>query len=103
MKINHTARDYPGIAVGSESKKTDSAAPARQSTAKAETNVHIGTNVTFTKALSNSSEVIDTAKISEIKLAISEGRFKVNPEVVADRLLESVKELILSRQEVSSK
>ncbi len=103
MKINHTTRDYPGIAAGSESKKADSAAPARQSTAKAATNVHIGTNVAFAQALNNSSEVIDAAKISEIKLAISEGRFKVNPEVVADRLLESVRELILARQEVSGK
>ena len=33
-------------------------------------------------------------KIAEIKQAMAEGRFKVNPEVVADRLLETVKELI---------
>lgn len=103
MKINHTTRDRASIVAGNETKKTDHSAPTRQSAAKTETNVHVGTNGTFAQALNNSSEVIDTAKISEIKLAISEGRFKVNPEVVADRLLESVRELILARQETSSK
>lgn len=105
MKINHTTRDHIGIVAGSESKKVDNAAQNRpsQSTARADSNVHIGANVTFAQALSGSSEVIDTAKIAEIKLAISEGRFKVNPEVVADRLLESVRELILARQEVANK
>ncbi|WP_258333074.1 flagellar biosynthesis anti-sigma factor FlgM [Nitrosomonas eutropha] len=33
-----------------------------------------------------------------MKQAISEGRFKVNPDVVADRLLETVKELIQSKR-----
>lgn len=103
MKINHTIRDRASIVAGNEAKKTDHSAPARQSDAKTETNVHIGTNVTFAQAPNSSNEVIDTAKISEIKLAISEGRFKVNPEVVADRLLESVRELILARQETSRK
>lgn len=39
-------------------------------------------------------EAVDAARVAEIKQAISEGRFKVNPEVVADRLLATVKELI---------
>lgn len=39
-------------------------------------------------------DVVDTAKVSEIKQAISEGRFKVNPDVIADRLLQTVQELI---------
>jgi negative regulator of flagellin synthesis FlgM len=39
-------------------------------------------------------DVVDTARVSEIKQAISEGRFKVNPDVIADRLLQTVQELI---------
>jgi len=38
--------------------------------------------------------VTDAGKIAEIKLALSEGRFKVNSGIVADRLLETVRELI---------
>lgn len=40
---------------------------------------------------------IDLARVQEIKQAISEGRFKVNAEVVADRLLETVKDLLQNR------
>jgi len=50
------------------------------------------------QSLDASSETMNTAKVAEIKQAISEGRFKVNPEVVADRLLETVKELIQNKR-----
>ena len=42
--------------------------------------------------------VVDTQRVEEIKLAISEGRFKVNPDVIADKLLETVKELIQAQK-----
>ena len=44
----------------------------------------------------SSGEVVDAARVSKIKQAISEGRFKVNPDVVADRLLQTVQELIVA-------
>lgn len=37
---------------------------------------------------------VDTARIQEIKQAISEGRFKINPEAIADRLIESTRDLL---------
>lgn len=37
---------------------------------------------------------MNTAKIQEIKLAIAEGRFKINPEAIADRLIESARDLV---------
>jgi negative regulator of flagellin synthesis FlgM len=40
------------------------------------------------------NEIVDVARVNEIKQAIAEGRFKVNPDVVADRLLKTVQELI---------
>jgi negative regulator of flagellin synthesis FlgM len=40
--------------------------------------------------------VVDTNKVAQIKQAISEGRFKVNSGVVADRLIETVRNLIVS-------
>lgn len=39
---------------------------------------------------------VNTARIQEIKQAISEGRFKINPEAIADRLLDSARELLNS-------
>jgi negative regulator of flagellin synthesis FlgM len=39
---------------------------------------------------------VNTARIQEIKAAISEGRFKINPEAIADRLIESARDLLNS-------
>lgn len=38
--------------------------------------------------------VVDSAKVDEIKQAISDGRFQVNPEKVADGLIESVRQML---------
>lgn len=38
--------------------------------------------------------VMDQAKVEEIKRAIASGHFKVNAEVVADRVIETAKELL---------
>ena len=44
------------------------------------------------------SSPMDSAKVEAIKQAISEGRFKINPEMIADRLLTSVKDLLASQR-----
>ena len=49
------------------------------------------------KNLAN-GEVFDAARVEKIKQAISEGRFIVNPDKVADGLLETVRDLIRARQ-----
>lgn len=40
---------------------------------------------------------VDGARVAEIRRAIAEGRFKVNPDVVADHLLQTARELLRSR------
>lgn len=42
----------------------------------------------------SSGEPFDAAKVEEIKQAMRDGQFKVNADVVADRLIESMKELL---------
>lgn len=46
----------------------------------------------------NDGAPMDSAKVEAIKQAIAEGRFKVNPEMIADRLLDSVKELLTGQK-----
>lgn len=70
------------------------ARPAEQSTS---TSVSLGSTAAQLHSMEGSmasSPIIDTAKVAEIKQAISEGRFKVNSGVVANRLLETVRDLI---------
>lgn len=40
---------------------------------------------------------VNSARIQEIKQAISEGRFKINPEAIADRLIDSARDLLNSQ------
>jgi negative regulator of flagellin synthesis FlgM len=42
--------------------------------------------------------VIDVARVAEIKQAISEGRFQINPERIADGLLDSVRQMLARQQ-----
>jgi negative regulator of flagellin synthesis FlgM len=60
-------------------------------------NLHTNSSI-LSHSIENNNEIIDTAKVAKIRQAIIEGRFKVNPEAVADRLLETVKELIESKK-----
>jgi negative regulator of flagellin synthesis FlgM len=41
---------------------------------------------------------VNAARIQEIKEAISQGRFKVNPEAIADGLIQSTRDLLDSQQ-----
>jgi len=48
-----------------------------------------------------SGDGIDAAKVAEIRQAIAEGRLQIRPEVIADRLLETVRELLRGQNESS--
>ncbi|MBC7781954.1 MAG: flagellar biosynthesis anti-sigma factor FlgM [Proteobacteria bacterium] len=50
------------------------------------------------EAMLKDMPVVDSAQVKAIKDAISDGRFNVDSDVVADRLLSSVKELLLQRR-----
>lgn len=41
----------------------------------------------------------DAARVSEIKLAIAEGRFTINTGAIADRLIASARELVNSQRQ----
>ncbi len=41
---------------------------------------------------------VNSARIQEIKTAISEGRFKINPEAIADSLIATARDLVNSQR-----
>jgi negative regulator of flagellin synthesis FlgM len=49
------------------------------------------------KALSDIG-VVDVARVEAVKQAISEGRFKIDSEVVADKLIATVREYLVNQQ-----
>ncbi len=96
MKIDNSSQPVTNISVNDGKRRADIAPSSNSGQAHKDTNVHISPNAS--QLQSTDSGIVNTARVQEIKQAISEGNFKVNPEVVADRLLETVKELIQSKK-----
>ena len=103
MKIDNSSKSVV------PQNRVDKTAPKRGSAAAGKTapksggadRVDIGSLSAQLQSLESSLEnvqVVDTARVEAIKQAITEGRFRVNPDVVADRLLTTVKELVLNHK-----
>jgi negative regulator of flagellin synthesis FlgM len=45
-------------------------------------------------AVGGSEAPFNSEKVAEIRQAISEGRFQINPELIADGLISSVREML---------
>ncbi|MBI3529244.1 MAG: flagellar biosynthesis anti-sigma factor FlgM [Betaproteobacteria bacterium] len=96
MKIDNSFKSVGSIAgegVTGKSGKTDSARPEPGVSVELS---GLSSQLQALDAQVSSGEVVDAARVAEIKQAISEGRFKVNPDVVADRLLQTVRDLIVA-------
>lgn len=102
MKIDTSIKTVAGATISDGHKRADKNAGVNPHTPPQGDSVHLSPLSSQVQAIESNfanSGVVDAARVAEIKQAISEGRFKVNPEVVADRLLETVRELIQSHQE----
>lgn len=63
--------------------------------------MHLSSNATKLQDINNdstSNSIVDSTRVQEIKQAISEGNFQINAGAVADKLLETVRELIESKK-----
>ena len=100
MKIDKPSKPLPAnpIAEGrphAAPKGKSNPPPAAQQPGS--TSVSLGSTATQLHSMESSMAsvpVADASKVAEIKQAISDGRFKVNPEIVADRLIETVHDLM---------
>lgn len=103
MKIDKPSNPLPASLAGegaahAAGKGKSNPPPVAQESGN--TSVSLGSTATQLHIMESSmanAPVVNAAKVAEIKQAISEGRFKVNPEAVAGRLLETVRDLIGSR------
>ena len=103
MKIDKPSKSLPAnpIAEGrphAAPREKSSPPPAAQQSSS--TSVSLGSTAAQLHSMESSmasTPVADANKVAEIKQAISDGRFKVNPEIVADHLIETVRGLIGSK------
>ncbi len=92
-----------GRAGGASGAPTSAAAGGASSASASQTNSAkvtlspVAAQLQSALAASASSEVFDTKQVASIKQAISNGSFSVNPEKVADKLIQSVQEMLGAR------
>ena len=101
VKVEKSTSSLPAAPVGEGHARTPAARPAGNTQAADATSVHLGASAEQLRNVENSmanTPLVNTAKVAEIRQAISEGRFKVNSGVVADSLIKSVTDLINSRK-----
>ncbi|CAN5849696.1 hypothetical protein BH11PSE12_BH11PSE12_10610 [soil metagenome] len=101
MKIDDALNKTAGLPLSPAQTRTEKPAEKTEVATTPSHNVQISALSTQLQALQStqaSSAVFATKKVEEIKLAISEGRFQVNAEKVADGLLETVKDLLNARK-----
>ena len=99
MKIENSIKTTPvstDISAAKSGQKTEIAAQSRPSGPR--DSVQLSSQLQDIEINLSNGEVFDSARVEEIKRAISEGRFAVNTEKVADRLLESVHDLLRTSQ-----
>ncbi len=96
MKIDSSLKPV-GTSSTSAGRPAAGKAGARTEGSSSGTEVRIS-SASAQMAGASSGAPVDGARIAEIKLAISEGRFKVDANAVADGLLETARDLIQSQR-----
>jgi len=93
MKIDRSYTPPPAAAAAPKSAKANQ--PSEPTGASAEA---VTLSDAAKLAAAESTAPMDIARIEEIKQAISEGRFKINPEAIADRLIASARGILDAQQ-----
>ncbi|HZM45613.1 MAG TPA: flagellar biosynthesis anti-sigma factor FlgM [Burkholderiales bacterium] len=97
MKIENSVKSVTSSAVQQEPGRPGKGAAADAAASPVSTNVKLSSLSAQLHMIEKGfadTPVVDAAHVAELKEAISEGRFKVNSEAVADKLIDTVKELI---------
>ena len=103
MKINDTLKSNPGLQPATTQTNTargdDQAATTAPLTGALTDSVRLSPQgQAMASSVGGGAAVFDAKKVERIKMAIADGQFQVNSEKVADGLLDTVRDLLHSRQ-----
>ncbi len=99
MKIDQSVKQLPGItAVGEGALRQGNGPAEARASVPERDNVELSALSAQLRSLAQSvsdAEVTDAAKVAEIRAAIAEGRLRINPQAIADELIETARELLV--------
>lgn len=102
IKMDPSLKKAGGLGVGTTQtrpgKGAEKTASVSQTPAPETDSVHLSSQLQSLTQLAGNAPPFDAKKVEEIKAAIAEGRFQVDPEKVANGLLDTVTDLIHSRK-----
>jgi negative regulator of flagellin synthesis FlgM len=103
MKIGNPADKAPPVAPGRTApgdggKPASSVAPTAPATTDPSTTVALSHAAAELMAGESVNGDFDTEKVSRIAQAISQGKYEINAEVIADKLLSNAKEVLGNHQ-----
>ncbi len=98
MKIDDSVKKAAGLGVGSTQTRASKGADKAGAGKTTSDSVHVSSQLQALTGQVAGSSVFDSNKVEEIKAAIATGQFQVNPEKIADGLMDTVKDLIHARK-----
>lgn len=97
MKIDGTLKPASS-ALANETRARPRAEPARTDQTDDQVALSpLSTTLAKAEAALSATPAVDKARVAEIRQAISEGRFKIDANRIADGLIESVREMLDTR------
>jgi negative regulator of flagellin synthesis FlgM len=92
MKIDPTLKPAaPGAVQDGRPRAVKSDTASRQPGATVELSP-LASQLQSIEAGTDSSETVNTSRVAQVKLAIAEGRYQIDAEKIADKLIESTRE-----------
>jgi negative regulator of flagellin synthesis FlgM len=102
MKIDPTLKIIPATTVATEERTRSARQQPENTGAQTRGNVQLSPLAAQLKDIEaslESTQTVDSARVSEVKRAIAEGRFEVNAEKVADRLIDATREFMRAQKQ----
>lgn len=91
MKIDNSSFKSPPL-------RSTNTAPQKPADATTKTSEAVSLSAAASAMQGGEKPPVNAARIQEIKEAITQGRFKINPEAIADGLLEAARDLVSSQR-----
>ena len=102
MKIDPTLKIAPATTVATDERTRSAKQQTENSGAQTRADVQLSPLAAQLKNIEASletTETVDSARVAEIKRSIAEGRFEVNAEKVADRLIDATREFMRAQKQ----